>query len=515
MGFLKPAKANVYITGAGPGDPGLITQKAKEILQISEIIVYDNLVSSEILELALELNPETKLIYAGRVGYDLEKSVDQSSVNALLLKLAQDYKVICRLKGGDPSVFGRFGEEIVFLKENNIAFEVIPGVSSITAVPSYAGIPLTHRDCASSFTVLAAQRDPDDPENHIRWENFDYINGTLVILMGVKQLPKITDKLISLGRDKNTPLAIIYSGTNSNQKTYVSKLGLIKEDLVKWDIKTPSLIVIGDVVKYNGILNWFETKTLFGKKVLVTRSKDQAYSFATRLRKAGAKPILCPLVSYAINEKEIYNKNIINNIGSYNWIFFTSQNAVKYFFDILKRNCFDSRALGRVKVAAVGYKTKCELTKYNINPDFVPKRFSFYSLVKELQELENLESKKILYPSQKDSLREYSSLSITHWPIYKANFRNDLDVEMQNILSRGVDIVTFFSPNNAKQFSDIAKKYSLNLDNSIFAAIGDETAKVVLDIYGRVDIVANPSTEEGLITSIENYFSRIKVKAVK
>ena len=188
----------IYITGAGPGDPNLLTLKAKEVLEKSDVILYDNLVSDEILKLALLINPDVQLIYAGKVPYNVEESVDREEVKKLLLKLVKEYKTICRLKGGDPNVFGRGGEEAVFLKEHNINFEIVPGVSSITAVPAYAGIPLTHRDACSSFTVISAHEDTNNPDSKIRWENFDAVNSTLVLLMGVKNLPKIIKKLILL-----------------------------------------------------------------------------------------------------------------------------------------------------------------------------------------------------------------------------------------------------------------------------------------------------------------------------
>lgn len=514
MDLLRPKRAKVFITGAGPGDPGLLTIKAKKILEIADVVIYDNLVSDEILELALYLNPTVKLIYAGRVGYEPEKSVNQDKVNQLLLELVSDYKIICRLKGGDPSVFGHFGEEIIFLKENKVDFEVVSGVSSVTAVPSYAGIPLTHRDHASSFTVLAAQGDPEDLENNIRWENFDAVNGTLVVLMGVKKLPRIIKKLLSLGRNKATPLAVIYAGTTSKQETFITTIGGAENDLKNIEIKPPSLIVIGEVVDYSTILNWHESKALFGKKVLVTRSMDQSYSFASKLRELGAEPILFPLVSYEINEKEIYNKNIINNLKKYNWIFFTSQNAVRFFFEILKKNCFDSRALSGVKVAAVGYKTKCELAKYNIIPDFVPKRFSLRELINELLEIEDISDKSILYPTQVGTEHIKPLSRVTNWTIYKANFRDNIDVKLLEKLQERIDAVTLFSPNTSRHLSNLVKKYNLTFSNAFYAVIGEETASVAKELFGNVDVIANPSTEDGLLAGIEDFFVQRREKVL-
>ena len=507
-------KSIVYITGAGPGDPDLLTFKSREIIEKADVIAYDNLVSKEILELALFINPNVKIFYIGKIGGEHEKSINQEQINNLLLELSKDYKIICRLKGGDPNIFGRGGEEAVFLKEHNVSFEIIPGVSSVTAVPTYAGIPLTHRDCASSFTVITAHEDPDSQNCSINWNDFDVKTSTLVLLMGVKNLPKIVDKLISLGRAKDTPVAVIYWGTTSKQITIVTKLSSAVEDIEKNKIKAPSVIVIGKVVSYREVLNWFETKPLFGKKILITRSREQSYSFASKLIKAGAKPINCPIVSYELNEREIYNKNIINNITSFDWIFFTSQNAVRFFFEILSKNCYDSRALSKCQVAVVGYKTKLELEKYNIKADFVPKRFSFDDLISELNERTNLKDKKILHPTQVETCHGMSLENMTMWGIYQANFIEQLNEETINQIKDGIDVITCFSSNTVKHFAKLLKKNAVEtrLIASLTAIIGEETSKTVKDLFGKVDIVAEPFTEDGLIESIEKYYAQHKFK---
>ncbi len=503
----------VYITGAGPGDPDLLTLKAKEIIEKSDVIAYDNLVSKEILELALFVNPKVNLLYVGKVGGEHEKSITQEQINNLLLELSREYKTICRLKGGDPNVFGRGGEEAIFLNEHNVGFEIVPGVSSITAVSAYAGIPLTHRDCTSSFTVITAHEDPDSPDCSINWSDFDIKKSTLVLLMGARNLSKIINKLISLEIRKDTPVAVIYRGTTSKQYTVISTIESVVDEIERSKIKAPSLVVIGEVVNYRDVLNWFESKPLFGKKVLITRAKNQSFSLASKLIKAGAKPVNCPLVSYELNEKEIYNKNIISNLSSYEWIFFTSQNAVKCFFEILAKNYYDSRALSKCQIAAVGYKTKCELEKYNIKADFIPKRFSLDDLVKELSERVNLKNKKILQPTQA-GLVHGLSLDITMWGIYNANFISDLDNEIINQIKEGIDIITFFSSNSARCFHKLIERHNLVgncRDNSLQAVIGEETAKTVKDLFGRVDIIAEPFTEEGLINSIQENYSVEKV----
>ncbi len=248
--------------------------------------------------------------------------------------------------------------------------------------------------------------------------------------------------------------------------------------------------------------------SLTGKKILITRSKEQSSSLASKLIAKGAKPILCPLVSYELIEKEIYNKNIVNNISNFDWMFFTSQNAVEFFFEILTKNCYDSRALSKCQIAAVGYKTKSELEKYNIRPDFVPKKFSFDSLINELSERMNLKEQKILLPTQIGAIHELPQQNITQWPIYKANFLEKLDPEIINQIKEA-DVITFFSSNMVKHFAKLVEPCR---GMPLLATIGDETSKTVKELFGRVDIIAEPFTEDGLISSMERFYAEYKVK---
>ena len=257
------------------------------------------------------------------------------------------------------------------------------------------------------------------------------------------------------------------------------------------------------------------TKPLFGKQILITRSLEQSFSFVSKLLNIGARPISCPIVSYELIEKEIYNKKIINNLGNYGWIFFTSQNAVKYFFEILSKNYYDSRVLSKNQVAAVGYKTKLELEKYNIKADFVPKRFSFEDLISELNEKTNLKEKQILLPTQVGALHTMPTLqNITEWGIYKAKFVEYLDKEIIDQIKYGIDILTFFSSNTVSHFEKLVEKYDLQdyliggtcHGKPLLATIGEETSKTIKEIFGKVDIIAEPFTEDGLIASMEQYF---------
>ena len=504
-------KCTIYITGAGPGDPSLLTLKAKEVLEKSDVLVYDTLVSEEILEYIFSLNPNIKFIYVGKKPYEGDKSESQERIHDLLLELSKDYNKICRLKGGDPSVFGRVGEEAEFLKKHNINFEIIPGISSVLGASAYAGIPLTHREVSSSFTVLTAHEDPDCTDCSIDWGNINLRNHTLVILMGTKNLPKIVDILLSNGENPNTPLAIIFRGTTPEQKTIISTLGEFNKKISEDSLHPPSLIIIGDVVSYKKEMNWFEKFPLIGKKILITRSKDQSFEFSKKLSSLGAKPIAMPIVSYEFNKDEIYNKQILQNLKDFEWIFFTSQNAVKFFFEVLEKNLLDSRALDKINIACVGDRTKLELKKYNINPDFTPKKFSTESLINELSEKEDLKTAKILYPTQKGNLRKTELQNIVYWEIYKSNFIDTLGENLISKINSGLDVMTFFSAKTCEQFYSLLKQHNLlgQIKSSKIAVIGDETAKSANALFGKVDIIAEPFTEDGLINSIQNCYSQV------
>lgn len=263
-------------------------------------------------------------------------------------------------------------------------------------------------------------------------------------------------------------------------------------------------------LSFENSITRLENKPLFGKKILITRAKEQSSTFMSKLSKVGAKPICCPIVTYEIIESEVHNKNIINNLSDYDWIFFTSQNAVKFFFEILHKNHYDSRALSKVQVAVVGYKTKIELKKYNIKVDFVPKRFSLKDLISELNEKVNLKGKKVLLPGQVGISRDLSLQTIIKWAIYKANFTDILEQEIIDQIKNSIDIITFFSSNTTSHFAKLIEKHNIqeNLKSSLIAVIGEETSKTAKQVFGKVDIIADPSTEEGLISSMEKYFTK-------
>ncbi len=320
-------KGKVYIIGAGPGDPGLITVRAVECLRKSDVVVYDYLVSRDILGLA---GKGARSIYVGKKGGD--HTVSQEILNQILVKEACDGNIVSRLKGGDPFIFGRGGEEAEVLSEAGIPFEIIPGVTSAIAVPAYAGIPLTHRGFTSSVTFVTGHEDPTKDGSNIDWENISVV-GTVVFLMGVKNLTHIVTNLIKNGRDPGTPAALIRWGTTADQETLTGTLGNIAEMAEEKNFSPPAIFVVGDVVKLRDDLNWFERKPLFGKGIVITRPEEQSGKLRALLNVNGARAISFPAIRIVPPDSFDDLDRAIENLNKYHWIVFTSVNGVKFFFN--------------------------------------------------------------------------------------------------------------------------------------------------------------------------------------
>ena len=324
-------KGIVYLIGAGPGDQGLFTLKGKKFLARAEVIVYDYLVNPALLEFARE---GAEIIYVGKKrGH---KEIPQNEINTLIIKKALEGKIVARLKGGDPFVFGRGGEEAVELAKHGIRFDVIPGVSSPIGVTAYAGIPLTHRDYSSSFAVVTGHEDPKKADTSLPWEALAKI-GTLVFLMGVEKLEQNMKKLIEMGRSASTPAAIITWGTLPDQSTLTGTIGNIVRLSKEKEISSPSIIVVGDVVNLRNKINWFESKSLFGKKVLVTRATTQSKKFTKLLEEEGAQVIEFPTIDVVPVRTWSRIDKAIETLSNYNWLIFTSVNGVNFFFQRFRK----------------------------------------------------------------------------------------------------------------------------------------------------------------------------------
>jgi len=363
----------VYLTGAGPGDPKLITLRAIEALQRSDVIIYDRLVSPQLFMYA---RPTAKLIYAGK--QPERHTMRQEEINRLLVEYASQGLTVMRLKGGDPTIFGRVGEEAEALAERGIEYEIIPGVSSVHAVPAYAGIPITHRDHASSFCVLTGHEKPEKLATSLNWEHLAHAADTLIFLMGVGRLEIICEQLMKHGRSPATPVALIRWGTRPEQQTLVGTLADIVAKVRESGFSSPAVIVVGDVVALRDKLSWIEKRPLFGKRVLVTRARAQASEMIRRMEELGGEAVALPVLEIEPVQDEARLARLdqaLAQLAGYSWIVFTSVNGVEHFFRRMRERRIDVRQAQGARFAAVGPATASALLDRGIVPEELPGRF--------------------------------------------------------------------------------------------------------------------------------------------
>lgn len=371
-------KGKVYLIGAGPGDPGLITKKGHDILTKADVIVYDRLVSPKLIDLA---KPDAEFIYVGKSAKIHVKTQDE--INEIIYRQAEMGKIVARLKGGDPYVFGRGGEEGEYLIDRGIEFETVPGVTSAIGGLAYAGIPITHRGVATSFHVITGHLKSEDDE--LNWEALAKLDGTMVFLMGVSNLGEISKNLIANGKDPKTPVGIINWATTHKQKVVEGPLDEIYEIALKNQVKPPSLIAIGDVVALREKLKFQERKPLFGKNIVVTRGRNHIGETVDKLEGLGANVVTLPMIEVKPVEDKDILKSSIERLSDYNFLVFTSVNGVEIFFKELFQMGYDSRKLGGLKLASVGPKTSAKLREYGINPDIEPERYVAEDLAEEIK----------------------------------------------------------------------------------------------------------------------------------
>ncbi|MCL4441304.1 MAG: uroporphyrinogen-III C-methyltransferase, partial [Firmicutes bacterium] len=373
-------KGFVYLVGAGPGDPGLITVKGLNCIRKADVLVYDRLASPRLLTYA---RPEAERIYVGK-SPDRHAMV-QEEINQLLVDKAKEGKVVTRLKGGDPFVFGRGGEEAELLVENHIPFEVVSGITSAISVPAYAGIPVTHRGYTSTLAIITGNEDPSKDDSSIAWDKIATGAGTLVFLMGMGNLPGICARLMEFGRPPETPVALIRWGTRPEQRTITGTLENIHQRATEANFKNPAVIVVGEVVKLRDKLAWFENRPLFGRRVIVTRSREQASVLSSAIEALGGEAWEFPTIQIAPPEDFTPLDKAITDVRSYRWIIFTSVNGVKMFFDRMRENKKDIRDLSDVRLCAIGPRTKEELEMRGLMVDYVPGEYRAEEIVEGLR----------------------------------------------------------------------------------------------------------------------------------
>lgn len=500
-------KGKVYLIGAGPGDPGLLTIKGKECLEKADVIVYDYLVNPRILEYAKR---EAEIIYVGKKSGSKEMS--QEDINGLLVKKAKEGKIVARLKGGDPFIFGRGGEEAEELANFGIPFEIVPGITSASAVPAYAGIPLTHRDLTSSFVVVTGHEDPIKKESSLPWESLAQI-GTVVFLMGLKNIEKNMKKLVQFGKSPQTPVALITWGTLPKQRTITGTIGEIGRIVRENKVESPAILVVGKVVRLRETLNWFETKPLFGKKVVVTRTRKQASALVRLLEEEGAETVEFPTIEIVPPESWYEMDKAIENLGLYNWIIFTSVNGVEFFFDRLKAKKKNISEFKGVKIATIGEQTGRAVENLGLSVDIIPYEFRAEGVVESFRGI-NIKGKRILIPRAKEA-REILPVElqkmgaevnvVTAYKTKKPNLERVEEVR-EMLRSGEIDVLTFASSSTVSNFLSILGKGSKLLLKPTIACIGPITAQPLREIGIEPQIVCKKYTIEELVREIVDYF---------
>ncbi|MEW6352564.1 MAG: uroporphyrinogen-III C-methyltransferase [Thermodesulfobacteriota bacterium] len=507
----------VYLVGAGPGDPGLITVKGLQKLREADVVVYDYLADAGIVREARE---DAELIYVGKKGKN--HSAEQPDINALLVTKANEGKTVVRLKGGDPYLFGRGGEEAQELQVAGIAFEVVPGVTSGIAAPAYAGIPVTHRDHASMVTFITGHQDPSKEESAIDWDVLARSRGTLVFLMGVKNLGNISESLISHGKPPGTPAALVRWGTTSRQESLVSTVASIPDDAHARGFKPPSVLVVGHVVSLHRELGWFERKPLFGKRVLVTRAREQSRKMADRILELGGEPVLFPTIRILPPVDLAPLDASIARIGSYDWVVFTSVNGVDRFFERFLQVRDDIREMAGPRIGAIGPVTADRIRARGIKVERVAKEFTAEGVL-ELLSGDDVRGKRFLIP-RAEKAREILPQGIAELggeadvvPVYRTGLPDDAEVaRIRGMLERGeIDVITFTSSSTVSHFVemvglDAARRLQ---EGVLVASIGPVTSETIRHNGLPLGVEAESYTVDGLLEALVAHMQRQKVSA--
>ena len=504
---LLSGVGKVYLVGAGPGDPGLVTVKGLRLLESADVIVHDRLISGRLLAMA---GPDAELIDAGKVPGQAGRK--QSDINKHLVGEARLGKIVVRLKGGDPFVFGRGGEEAEALNDAGIPFEVVPGVTSAVAVPAYAGIPLTHREHSSSFTVVTGSSAASNESGSPDWQILARIPGTLVFLMGWSTLPVIAGELLKNGKPGSTPAAVISRGTEARQKSVTGPLDSIADIARAEGLTSPAVVVIGDVVRLEDRLNWFEALPLLGRRVLVTRTRNQAGLLSQRLLDLGAIPIEIPTIEVRPPQDYTALDSACAELSEFDWIVFASSNAVHAVFHRLKTSGRDARALFGVKVAAVGPATGKVLEGYGIVADLVPSTATSTGLADALVE-RRIRGSRILLPRADIATRDLPDMLVAHGAdiseviAYQTVIPGESRERAMEAVDAGVDVATFTSSSTVRNLLRLLDGGAASLADTKIACIGPTTAATAGRLGLKVDIVANTPTISGLTGALVEYFT--------
>jgi uroporphyrinogen III methyltransferase / synthase len=499
-------KGKVYLVGAGPGDAGLITVRGVECIQAADVILYDNLVNASLLRHA---RADAELIFVGKT--PKKHTLTQDEINALLVEKDREGKVVTRLKGGDPFVFGRGGEEAEELQKAGLEFEIVPGVSSSIAAPAYAGIPVTHRSVATAFMVITGHEDPTKENSQVDWAGVARFFGTRVILMGVERIGTIADELMRHGAKPETPVAMVRWGTTGKQQTIQGTLATIADVAAKAEFKPPAVTVVGEVVRLREKLNWFERRPLFGKRIVVTRSREQASELVRELTDLGSDVLEIPTIRIEPPKKIAPLREAITGIGVYDWLVFTSPNGVDAFFRAFFARYKDLRGIGAVKIATIGAVTAQKIGELHLEVDLQPEEFTTDALLAEFKKSVSVENLKMLLPRADladerlarglealgaivDDLDAYQTVPDTE----------DRNGHRARLLSEGADLVTFTSSSTVINFCNLLDVPGLcaKFPQLRFASIGPQTSQAARDKGLEIAVEAKVHTIPGLVDAI-------------
>ena len=501
------AKGTVYLVGAGPGDAGLLTRRGAELLARADVVVYDALVNPDLLRLA----PKTaEFIYGGKRA--AVHAIPQEELNQLLITKAKAGQTVVRLKGGDPYIFGRGGEEAEELAAAKVPFEVVPGVSSFFAGPNYAGIPVTHRDHCSSFTVLTGHEDPTKDESSIDWAQLAKSSGTKVVLMGVERIRRIAEQLIAHGMAAQTPVALVRWGTTGRQQSIEGTLANIADAVEQAKFTAPAVTIIGGVVKLRGKLNWFEQRPLFGQRIVVTRTREQASELAHQFTELGGDVLEIPTIKIVAPQRQELVAEMIGGLGSYQWIVFTSPNGVTSFFDYFFKAFDDLRSIGCVRIAAVGPATAAKLKEFHLSVDAMPDKYVARDISKAIAAKDDLENLRVLLLRAEvanlelPKLLEEQGAIVDDVAVYQTvPETEDITGAAARLLEEGADWLTFASSSAVENFH---ARFPLPALLKQFpalktASIGPETTKALVALGLKPTVEAKPHTIDGLVKAVQ------------
>ena len=505
-------EGTVFLVGAGPGDPGLLTLKALKLIQECDTLVYDYLAHPSILK---DARPDCELVYAGKQAGS--HTMPQQEIQALLVERARQGKQVVRLKGGDPYLFGRGSEEALFLKQNDIPFEVVPGITAAVGASAYSGSPLTQRDTSSTLVMVTGHEDPAKPESMVDWENLPQKNATLCIYMGVSKLGAIAQRLIESGYDRALPVTCVEWATLGRQRVCRGILDTIENDAAQMGLQAPAIAIIGENAAMGEELSWFESKPLQGRRLVVTRSQGQASELSEKLEALGAEVIGLPLISIEKSVDPQTADDVFAEIASYDWLVFSSPNGVRFFFEAFFEKFEDIRSLGFLRIAAVGKSTAKEIKKFYVTTDLIPKDANADSLADALVETGSLDSAKVLLVSGnlgRDTLNrklEEARAIVDRFEVYRTEATNLSENPTAKLFrERGADAILFTSSSGVKSFVDQAKDLIL-AEGALrpkTVSIGPITSASMTQQGMPMDFQAKEASLDSLVEAVVEQFGK-------